>query len=1298
MKKIAKKLLCLLLAAAMLLPAAALLRPAGVIPVSAGGGGTFKAGDIIKFGGYPQTRINDTETKTALNNLAKKAAWTSYRYTTGKNTPGSETESDWMKYCDVEYNGAKYRGVTFSQYRPYKTNTYSPSSTSLPQQAANGYGTLNYNYWFKWESLTWRVLDPDTGLVVCNSIIDSQPFLIDTSVGNTGNSYIDSSIRTWLNDDFMSAAFSGTELEKIVATKLTANAADQIFLLSKDEFNNPAYGISGGLSAMSTNYAGIQGISGKDVTVLSNGVYSTVFNSTWWMRSPGKDAVKGVAVGFVKNPDTNDWYFEYDVSSTDIGVRPAFCFKAEIVESVNPNGHVHLWGEWQQEYGNLQRHVRVCGYNPDHKEYAEHEWGEYIYTKMPTCTSWGIGAHACTVCGFEIVESVPTDPENHVKKYEVTTPATCKTEGERKVTCALCGKDLGTETVPVDPDAHKWDLGTDLYNGTTKYTCTLCGATKIVGTYVQNDTFTFGAYPQSRVTNNNVIKALNDLADAAQWYSYGYYSGLNDNYGSMSSGDFMKYCDVSYNGARYRGVKMTQYRPKRTTLAATAENSGIDEMGYELNVNYWFKWEPLTWRVLRTPTPDETEWNSNIVICEQIIDAQAFSNTVYRNPQGTSYYGYYFTDKTYKNSLVDYSASSLRHWLLNDFYNTAFTQQEREGIDYTDLETGYFAGSSSPLKTVATADKIYVLSRDQALSPSLFGMGASSASSLASRMARATDYAKLQGGLEVYPNSGESDWLLRYGSDTNVGAVRYGGNVGGVTAYNVSGVRPVFRFKDDIIVPDANSTGGDGIYAADAELTHIWDKGVEITPATCSTEGVSAYTCIICGESITQSTPMAAHSWNTWVKCSDTQHSRTCKNNAEHVQYGDHTWNSGVVTKNPSCTLEGVTTYTCSVCKGTKTEPIERIPHEWLNWTQFDEELHMRACALDVSENHREYEPHTWDNGVVSKPATTATEGEKKYTCTVCEGTKTEPIPMLPSSITVEGGTASVASATKGTEVTVTASAPPAGKVFLKWEVVKGGVTLADETGATTTFVMGSAAVQIRATYKDLPAGEHSVTVINGTASPAAAAKGATVTITAASAPAGKAFDKWEVVKGGITLADAAKATTTFVMGDADVEVKAAYKDLAPATHSVTVTDGTATPAAAAKGTTVTVTANAAPAGKAFDKWEVVKGGITLADAAKATTTFVMVDADVELKAIYKSAGLPEFLLGDVDGDGEITAADARDALRASVKIENFAEGSRAFLAADADKDNVLTAGDARLILRRSVGIKTDKDWNGGKA
>ncbi|MBE6813653.1 MAG: hypothetical protein E7523_12350 [Ruminococcaceae bacterium] len=64
-------------------------------------------------------------------------------------------------------------------------------------------------------------------------------------------------------------------------------------------------------------------------------------------------------------------------------------------------------------------------------------------------------------------------------------------------------------------------------------------------------------------------------------------------------------------------------------------------------------------------------------------------------------------------------------------------------------------------------------------------------------------------------------------------------------------------------------------------------------------------------------------------------------------------------------------------------------------------------------------------------------------------------------------------------------------------------------------------------------------------------------------------------------------------------------------------------------------------------------------------------------------------LLGDIDGDGHITAGDARLALRASVKLESFSNQQKHI--GDVDKDNIITAGDARLILRWSVGMPEDK-------
>ena len=78
--------------------------------------------------------------------------------------------------------------------------------------------------------------------------------------------------------------------------------------------------------------------------------------------------------------------------------------------------------------------------------------------------------------------------------------------------------------------------------------------------------------------------------------------------------------------------------------------------------------------------------------------------------------------------------------------------------------------------------------------------------------------------------------------------------------------------------------------------------------------------------------------------------------------------------------------------------------------------------------------------------------------------------------------------------------------------------------------------------------------------------------------------------------------------------------------YDITVTDGKATIGAgteiskAAEGTTVTLTANDAPADKVFDKWVVESGDITLVDANSATTTFTMLAGAVSVKATYKNA------------------------------------------------------------------------------
>lgn len=64
------------------------------------------------------------------------------------------------------------------------------------------------------------------------------------------------------------------------------------------------------------------------------------------------------------------------------------------------------------------------------------------------------------------------------------------------------------------------------------------------------------------------------------------------------------------------------------------------------------------------------------------------------------------------------------------------------------------------------------------------------------------------------------------------------------------------------------------------------------------------------------------------------------------------------------------------------------------------------------------------------------------------------------------------------------------------------------------------------------------------------------------------------------------------------------------------------------------------------------------------------------------------YVPGDVDGDGKITSADARLALRRAVGLEEYPETGAQYYACDVDSDRKVTAADARLILRASVGLE----------
>ena len=109
----------------------------------------------------------------------------------------------------------------------------------------------------------------------------------------------------------------------------------------------------------------------------------------------------------------------------------------------------------------------------------------------------------------------------------------------------------------------------------------------------------------------------------------------------------------------------------------------------------------------------------------------------------------------------------------------------------------------------------------------------------------------------------------------------------------------------------------------------------------------------------------------------------------------DHSWDNGAVTEEPTHVADGVKTFTCADCGGTKTEAIAKLvdDHTYGAWEKHDATQHKKVCACGDAQ----YADHNWDNGTVTTQPTVDTEGVKTFTCADCGETKTEAVAKLPA-------------------------------------------------------------------------------------------------------------------------------------------------------------------------------------------------------------------------------------------------------------------------------------------------------------
>ncbi len=380
--------------------------------------------------------------------------------------------------------------------------------------------------------------------------------------------------------------------------------------------------------------------------------------------------------------------------------------------------------------------------------------------------------------------------------------ATCLEEGIiDSYSCSTCGKvfkdsnaNFEVENLVINRAFHSFKNGI----------CEVCDIEEpnkdtftridINGAPTQNGNYLyFGSYPQTDVTLYMAEELSLNVSNLP----------TNKNRNGFKNYDYKNstvwYKDVVHTDSeQYRAVYIEKYRKNKDDEL----NSSQQDNGYHLNEIYWFKFEPIKWRILSENNGEA------LILSELILDSEPFqSDYIYKEDPNNSWSGFYVADKN-GNILIDsnnekvvannYEYSSIRSFLNEYFYNTAFNSLQKELIKLVEVDNSYLTTESMSNGFICnnTEDKLFLLSFKDLVN-SEYGFNSSSTVNDTNRKKEVTNYAKLQ-GVSVTENF--SSWWLRSsrnGTAYDVQAVNFLGNSNRYSFVNYSnvGVVPALYIK-----------------------------------------------------------------------------------------------------------------------------------------------------------------------------------------------------------------------------------------------------------------------------------------------------------------------------------------------------------------------------------------------------------------------------------------------------------------------------------------------------------------------
>ena len=125
-------------------------------------------------------------------------------------------------------------------------------------------------------------------------------------------------------------------------------------------------------------------------------------------------------------------------------------------------------------------------------------------------------------------------------------------------------------------------------------------------------------------------------------------------------------------------------------------------------------------------------------------------------------------------------------------------------------------------------------------------------------------------------------------------------------------------------------------------------------------------------------------------------HAATCEHTDEKSDLAAHDWDAGVETTPATESAKGVKTYTCKVCRKTKTEEIPQLEHQhtYSNTLAYDAGGHYYPSTCGHSDAKKDYTAHDFDDQVTNPTCT-----EPGYTTHTCDcGYSYQDTPVSPKN------------------------------------------------------------------------------------------------------------------------------------------------------------------------------------------------------------------------------------------------------------------------------------------------------------